>query len=99
MPAKKFGTIEQTVFFKTRPAEVYGAPSTRRSTGSPPPPAKSGAEFKAWDGSSSRSLPREVPELKMVHSKVPAEQVEEYAGGWVSAYWDPLRAYFTKSQA
>jgi activator of HSP90 ATPase len=35
-------------------------------------------------------------ELRMVHSKVPAEQVAEYTGGWKSAYWDPLRAYLAK---
>jgi uncharacterized protein YndB with AHSA1/START domain len=35
-------------------------------------------------------------ELKMVHSKVPAEQVEEYTGGWYSAYWEPLAEYLKK---
>jgi len=35
-------------------------------------------------------------ELKMVHSKVPAEQKDEYAGGWRSFYWEPLEAYFGK---
>jgi len=35
-------------------------------------------------------------ELKMVHSKVPAEQVESYTGGWKSAYWDPLMEYLAK---
>lgn len=33
-------------------------------------------------------------ELSMVHSKVPAEQVERYSEGWVEAYWDPLKEYF-----
>ena len=33
-------------------------------------------------------------ELEMVHSKVSAEQVAEYSGGWKSAYWNPLKAYF-----
>jgi activator of HSP90 ATPase len=33
-------------------------------------------------------------ELKMVHSKVPAEQAADYASGWKSAYWDPLNEYF-----
>jgi len=37
-------------------------------------------------------------ELKMVHSKVPAEQVASYTGGWKSAYWDPLKAYLAKRQ-
>jgi uncharacterized protein YdhG (YjbR/CyaY superfamily)/uncharacterized protein YndB with AHSA1/START domain len=35
-------------------------------------------------------------ELKMVHSKVPADQVAEYTGGWKSAYWDPLKDYFAQ---
>ena len=35
-------------------------------------------------------------ELKMVHSNVPAEQVADYAGGWKSAYWDPLKQYLAK---
>ncbi|HYC11202.1 MAG TPA: SRPBCC domain-containing protein [Nitrososphaerales archaeon] len=33
-------------------------------------------------------------ELTMVHSKVPAEQVEYYAKGWKEHYWRPLRKYF-----
>jgi len=33
-------------------------------------------------------------ELKMVHSQVPAEQVEEYRTGWHTAYWEPLKEYF-----
>ena len=35
-------------------------------------------------------------EIMMVHSKVPASQVEKYREGWVSAYWDPLKKYFLK---
>ena len=35
-------------------------------------------------------------QLKMVHSKVPAEQKEDYAQGWKSYYWEPLVAYFEK---
>lgn len=35
-------------------------------------------------------------ELTMVHSKVPAEQVEEYTGGWKSAYWEPLEEYLAR---
>ena len=38
-------------------------------------------------------------ELKMVHSKVPAEQVDEYTGGWKSSYWDPLKAYLKPKPA
>jgi uncharacterized protein YndB with AHSA1/START domain len=34
-------------------------------------------------------------ELRMVHSKVPAEQSDDYTSGWISSYWDPLCAYFT----
>jgi uncharacterized protein YndB with AHSA1/START domain len=32
--------------------------------------------------------------LEMVHSKVPAEQKEDYAEGWRSYYWEPLKAFF-----
>ncbi len=35
-------------------------------------------------------------ELTMVHSKVPEEQVEYYAGGWKEWYWGPLKEYFAK---
>ena len=34
-------------------------------------------------------------EIRMVHSKVPAEQADSYRQGWIEYYWDPLRAYFT----
>jgi uncharacterized protein YndB with AHSA1/START domain len=37
-------------------------------------------------------------ELKMFHSKVPAEQVAEYREGWVESYWDPLKEYFPKKK-
>jgi len=37
-------------------------------------------------------------ELKMVHSKVPAEQVDEYASGWPESYWEPLKAYFARTK-
>ena len=33
-------------------------------------------------------------ELKMVHSRVPAEQVEDYRKGWYDSYWNPLKKYF-----
>jgi activator of HSP90 ATPase len=33
-------------------------------------------------------------ELTMVHSKVPAEQAEDYAEGWTDYYWEPLKKYF-----
>jgi len=35
-------------------------------------------------------------ELTMVHSQVPAEQVESYRQGWIDFYWDPLKKYFKK---
>ena len=35
-------------------------------------------------------------ELRMVHSKVPAEQVERYREGWVDSYWNPLKEYFKR---
>ena len=36
-------------------------------------------------------------ELTMIHSKVPAEQVDYYAKGWKEFYWRPLKKYFNKS--
>jgi uncharacterized protein YndB with AHSA1/START domain len=36
-------------------------------------------------------------ELKMVHSKVPEDQVEYYAEGWEEFYWEPLKKYLAKS--
>ena len=36
-------------------------------------------------------------ELTMVHSKVPAEQIEDYTEGWKEFYWRPLKKYFNKS--
>jgi len=35
-------------------------------------------------------------ELTMVHSQVPAEQVEELTQGWIDYYWKPLKHYFEK---
>lgn len=32
--------------------------------------------------------------LTMVHSNVPAEQLEYYAKGWKEFYWGPLKKYF-----
>jgi len=34
--------------------------------------------------------------LTMVHSKVPASQVEKYSGGWHESYWDPLIVFFAE---
>lgn len=36
-------------------------------------------------------------EIAMVHSKVPAEQAEDYAMGWKDWYWAPLKKYFEKA--
>jgi hypothetical protein len=33
----------------------------------------------------------------MMHSNVPASQVEYYAGGWKEYYWKPLKEYFGKA--
>lgn len=130
----KFGTIEQTVFYKASPAEVYDAlldpKKHAKFTGSPAKTnAKVGAEFTAWDGYimgknlelvqdkkivqewETTSWPKGYPrsrlqitltpknggtELKMVHSKVPTEQVDEYTSGWPESYWDPLAEYLKK---
>ncbi len=35
-------------------------------------------------------------ELTMVHSKVPADQVDYYADGWKEWYWEPLKKYFAR---
>jgi activator of HSP90 ATPase len=37
-------------------------------------------------------------ELTMVHSEVPASQVEEYRQGWIDNYWDLLKGYFGKKK-
>jgi activator of HSP90 ATPase len=37
-------------------------------------------------------------EVTMVHSKVPAEQADEYRQGWVDNYWDLLKEYFAKKK-
>ena len=33
-------------------------------------------------------------ELTMVHSDVPAEQVDSYRQGWIDSYWKPMKQYF-----
>ena len=35
-------------------------------------------------------------ELRMIHSRVPAEQIEDYRKGWYESYWNPLKKYFEK---
>ncbi|TMI18800.1 hypothetical protein E6H33_00895 [Candidatus Bathyarchaeota archaeon] len=37
-------------------------------------------------------------EPKMVHSKVPAEQVEDYRRGWYDSYWNPLKKYLERAR-
>ncbi|NUN11952.1 SRPBCC domain-containing protein [Candidatus Micrarchaeota archaeon] len=32
--------------------------------------------------------------IVMTHSKVPADQADNYAQGWTDYYWNPMRAYF-----
>jgi len=41
---------------------------------------------------------RKKTELKMVHSKVPENQVDYYAQGWKDSYWEPLKTYFAKKK-
>ena len=33
-------------------------------------------------------------QLKMLHTNVPTKQRDEYAEGWRSYYWEPLKAHF-----
>lgn len=35
-------------------------------------------------------------EIRMVHSKIPAEQAESYGQGWIDFYWKPMKKYFEK---
>ncbi len=37
-------------------------------------------------------------QVVMMHSQVPSSQTARYREGWVSAYWEPLRAYYRKTQ-
>jgi len=37
--------------------------------------------------------------VRMVHSKVPAEQADAYRQGWIDHYWTPLKAYFSEGRA
>lgn len=36
-------------------------------------------------------------EVTLVHSKVPAGQVESYRQGWLDYYWTPMKEYFASS--
>ena len=132
----KFGVIQQEVFFKAQPEEIYDALLDAKKhsefTGSPATTsARKGARFNAWDGyitarnielvkgkkivqewvttewpegypmsklELSLSAKKGGTELKMVHSKVPAEQVSKYTEGWQSSYWTPLRQYFERKE-
>ncbi len=38
----------------------------------------------------------EGTEISMVHSGVPAEQVEDILQGWNEFYWEPLKEFFKK---
>ena len=35
-------------------------------------------------------------EVTMIHSKVPAEQANDYKIGWIDFYWTPMKKYFEK---
>ena len=37
-------------------------------------------------------------QVVMIHSQVPSSQTARYREGWVSAYWEPLREYYRKTQ-
>jgi uncharacterized protein YndB with AHSA1/START domain len=41
---------------------------------------------------------REGTELTMTHSRVPDEQADDYAEGWMEYYWNPQIEYFQKSK-
>lgn len=51
------------------------------------PPSRLELTFKDVGGST---------ELTMLHSDIPAEQVNELAEGWTDFYWKPLKDYFKK---
>ena len=38
-------------------------------------------------------------ELKMVHSSLPAEQLEDYRKGWLTSYWTPLKECLERNGA
>jgi activator of HSP90 ATPase len=37
-------------------------------------------------------------ELTMTHSKVPDEQADDYAEGWMEFYWNPIVEFFQKAK-
>ena len=53
------------------------------------PPSVLELDLKAVDGGT---------ELTMTHSKVPDEQADDYADGWMEYYWNPLVEYFQKAK-
>lgn len=38
----------------------------------------------------------EATEISLIQSKVPASQVDQYDKGWHSAYWNPMKHYFSQ---
>lgn len=48
-------------------------------------PSRVAFSFKAVTGGT---------EVRMVHSRVPADQADGYRQGWIDYYWVPLKAYF-----
>jgi uncharacterized protein YndB with AHSA1/START domain len=51
------------------------------------PPSRVEFSFKAVKGGT---------EIRMVHSKVPAEQADSYREGWIDYYWTPLTEHFAR---
>lgn len=54
------------------------------------PPSRVEWTFTAKDGGAEATL---------VHSAVPASQVEAYRKGWVDYYWTPLKQYLLKPKS
>lgn len=38
-------------------------------------------------------------QVRMVHSRVPADQADAYRQGWIDYYWSPLQAYFNDGRS
>jgi len=80
---QKFGTIEQTVFFKAPPNEVYDAlldaEKHSKFTGSPATTNSTvGAEFTAWDGYITGKNLELVKNKKIVQEWMTTEWPEGY---------------------
>jgi uncharacterized protein YndB with AHSA1/START domain len=52
-------------------------------------PSRAEFSFKAVPGGT---------EVRLVHSKVPAEQADAYRQGWIDYYWTPLEAHFSEGR-